>query len=286
MNHHFLMKIKTHYIAITLLLSSVFSMLHAQTIDVDRNTFIFDRQWRIGLTTALYDNLEIEHQAEPLLKSSPTFSGELTLSYYQELAKNFGLNVGVAFSIASYNMNFDFEASENSAIVTNSTSTDRDLFSSDYEYLHLITSVPFSFQKIIENKHNRYYSVELGTKLNSLIFYPYQVTSGHGMSLDNSGFNSLRFFDSKLEDTGFRYFFSFFTKIGLVKINRNINTLHYNLVLHWSPKKIGEGTYQFSNVGIDSYGTLKHNVNYIGFEVCYGFTKNYTLKHRFYKGVK
>jgi len=270
---------KKRNIAVLQLCFCFFCTLAKKTSELDPNTFIFDRQWRIGLTAALYDNLELTHNGESWLKSAPTISYELSLSYYHELGEKLGFNIGLGLSTASYNANFSFEVPEEYIFWPKSYDDYRHIALKHHEYIHHIYTFPVSIQKLIEKKHNQYYSIELGSKLNRLINFPYTVSAEAAMMVDDNG-NSVTFYNENIESIGRQNFFSYFMKIGLVKINRKVNTLHYNMVLHWSPKKIGKGTYDFPNFGDDNHGTITHNVNYIGFEVSYGFTRSYTLKDR------
>lgn len=254
--------------------------IQAQDALYSPDDFLFDRQIKISITATLYDNLEIDNNGPDYFNSRPCVSGELSVLYYHHLLNNIGINIGAGLGSAPFNIDYYFDAPLTSIFRTRPASEKEYLDLIHYEYVNFMAMIPFSLQKNIEMKKHLFYNIELGIKFNHLIAYPYSIGVSHIYELDETGTESAELLDFQISDTNRRSFLSYFAKIGLLKLNRKGNSLHYNVVFHWSPVDIGEGTYNFQNLGLVSNGTVRQNVNYIGFEFAYGLTRLRRLRNK------
>lgn len=263
---------------VTLLLFSPF-LLSAQ-IDTLKSEMIFNNQLRFSLSANLYDNFRLDNSGVKHLKSLPCLSGELFISYYQHLVNDFGFTIGAGFGIAPYNYYYRIEAPENSIYQTGPYKEDyKYLYDYDFLYIQDLYTFSFSFSKIFNTKKkDKLKNLEVGIKLNNKVAYPYSINTWHTYGIDDS--TEVDLFEFSLENSGKRNLFSYFIKLGNINLNKQGNSLNYNIVLHYSPQKIGIGTYKFYELGYDSFGKVQQNINYIGFEFAYGlsFSKRTKLK--------
>ncbi len=240
---------------------------------------MYSRQLRFSFSPLLYDNLKINNQGKKLLKSRPTFSGEATISYYQHIKNGYGINIGAGLGLASFNVNYDFKAPENSIFRTG-------IYKDYYEYLDLnlyeyfsMTYVfPIYLSKMFEFKGNLF-SIGIGIKYYLLLDKTFEITGSSSYRIDKNN-TVVRLFNSYLEDTGRKHLFSYFIKLGLIKMTKRQNTFHINLVANYSPYKLAKGWYRFENLPYESYGTIEQNINYIGLELTYGLTTLRRLKDK------
>jgi hypothetical protein len=242
-------------------------------VNNDKQSLIFSNQLRFSFAPVLYDNLELYNTGELLLNSLPCFSGEATISYYHYFLKGFGLNIGAGLGLAPFNVNFNFKPPLNSIYQTGPYKEYYEYLDySNYLYMQDLYVFPISLQKYISLKKREhwYYNIEAGVKLNIKVAYPYEIKIESWYGIDDT--TEVQLFDFYLFETGKKNFFSYFLKVGLFKLTNKYNSFNYNFVFHYSPQKIGSGWYKFYELNYDSYGTVKQNINYIGFEFTYGLT--------------
>ncbi len=250
----------------------------AQNNKVAEN-LIYSRQLRFSFSPLLYDNLKINNQGEELLKSRPTFSGEATISYYQHLKNGYGINIGAGLGLASFNVNYYFKAPENSIFRTGIFKDDYEFLDANfYEYFSMTYVFPIYLSKMFEYK-GKLISIGVGIKYYSLLDKTFEMSGGHTFYIDEDN-TRVRLFKFYLEDTGRKHLFSYFIKLGIIKMTKKQNTFHINLVANYSPYKLGNGWYRFENLPYESYGTIEQNINYIGFEFTYGLTLLKRLKDK------
>lgn len=236
---------------------------------IDSNYFL-DDQIKFSLSPVMYDNLSISNCGEPLLKSSVTFSAEVSILYYANIKNNFGVNIGVGLGYVPFNVHYGFNAPENSIFQTGIYKNDYSYLSTTYyEYAQSVWTFPVSIQKIIEYKTSLYYSIEAGVKLNRVVAYPYDISYGDEYVINDSTDADL--FNFYLTSTQ-KNIISYFLKAGLLKKLKNKNTFQLNLILNFSFTKIGIGYFKFENLPYESRGQIGQNINYIGFEFVYGLS--------------
>lgn len=249
---------------------------YSQNGESRRDMFV-NRQIKFSLAPVLYDNLNLTYNGEKLLNSRPCFSAEATISYYEYLAKGFGINIGAGLGLAPINTNFYFKSSPN-------TIFNPDIYFdlNDYIYADYMWIFPFSVQKMFSTKKEKlFYNIEAGIKWNRIIAYPYEITNQVDFVINDTLDASLYFME--IDDTGKQNLFSYFLKVGIIKPTKKQNTLGCNLVLHYCPQLFGEGWYKFYNLNYESYGNIEQNINYIGIEFIYGLSLTKSIKIEKYK---
>lgn len=239
----------------------------------------YKKQIRFSFAPLLYDKLKINNQGEDILKSRPTFSGEATILYYQHLKNGYGINVGLGLGLAPFNVNYSFKAPENSIFRTGIYKDDYEYLDlNHYEYFSMTYVFPIYLSKMFEYK-GKLISIGVGVKYYSLLDKTFEISGGSNYYIDEDN-TRVRLFKFYLEDTGRKHLFSYFIKLGIVKMTKKQNTFHVNLVVNYSPYKLGNGWYRFENLPYESYGTIEQNINYIGLELTYGLTLLKRLKDK------
>ncbi|MCD6111751.1 MAG: hypothetical protein J7J86_00635, partial [Bacteroidales bacterium] len=217
---------------------------------------ILDNQIKFSLLPIVYKKIKFFHYGVELLKSDPGFGGEATISYSKHLKNNLCFNIGLGFNLQPYSIYYNFEAPENSIF-------------SEYKNLKLSKNYtdymlvfPLSLQKIITSKNGHLFSLEAGIKFNKVLNSPHL-----GKICDiyeNKTLFDITYYETK------KNLYSIFIKAGMIKLIKNNNTLHLNIILNYSPQKIESCDYEFYNLPYESCGVIENRVNYIGIEFAYG----------------
>lgn len=259
-------KILRNLTLIVLLLISG-NRLFSQT---DSKDFIPNSQIKFSLSALLYDNLEFEHFGYELIKSRSCFSGEAVISLYKHIYKSFGINLGLGLGLAPFNFIVDYDSYDDPSYTGNFDG----IFLNKYDYLQFMYVFLVSIQKILPINKNFISSLsfEVGLKPNIILIYPYEIGSSISMETDPNGLTSIELFDFYLSNTDKRTRLSYFLKIGIINNTKRLNTWQFNLVMNYSPNKIGIGTYNFYHLPTESLGSIEQNINYIGLEFTYGLT--------------
>lgn len=108
----------------------------------------------------------------------------------------------------------------------------------------------------------------MGLKFNKLIAYPYKISTRDIYQTVN-GDDLLVFSYSQFETK--EHFLTYYFKVGLLEVCKN-KALKISMVMQYSPDPIGAGSYEFKELGFESYGTTEQRNNYIGVEMSYGIT--------------
>ncbi len=256
-----------------LILSSVLLtfQLNAQTTVAPNRNHL--GQIRFSITTAQYDQLKIQNTGEALFKSSPGLGGEAIISYSQPIINGLRINAGFGWSYIPYNYSYHFLVPPGSIFDTGGNTPQ--YFSTHGVNPHEVQSAitfPVTLQQTIGlNKRNSWLlNFEMGIKINGKESFPYGSQSRASVQFIDQP--PAEYFGFDFGSAGKRNFISYTFKTGLIKYNSKNNSFHCNLVLQASPAIVGKGSYQFPNLGFDSYGTVEQHVNYIGLELAYGLT--------------
>lgn len=248
-------------IAIVLfLLFGCFSSFSQETISRD-NVLSAKNQIRFSITPALFQSMDVFSfgQLLPAVKSHPLPSGELSLLYSHFFKHGWGMNLGLGFMANPYNYYFEKYYKGNNTFVPG--------FSETY-YIPMLV-LPVSVQKLFPlHRANRWFSAEMGLKMNLQNHYSY-IGQHIGYETDD-GYHGT-YFSSQLSTTQ-QVLVSGFAKLGFVTQTKRKNTFHYNVVFHYSPQKPLKAVYQFPELRNTPSGALHQNMNYIGFEFCYGLS--------------
>lgn len=274
--------IKIEYMKIVkrVVCASVIALFLTLTVVAQEKAYIPFNQVKFSITPAMYDNLKIENQGiGGVFKSKPSIGGEIAVSYYQNIVGGFGVNLGVGWSSVPYNDSYSFIPAINNPTEINNRYADG-ISNSNYSRRGMMV-IPLSLNMYIPGKNKSWLcNLELGAKFN-LAFYEqvghlaYYGEPGLGNNINSEDPVA----DIKEKSLGWveygrnrKELFSYFFKVGFVKVMNNKNTWHLNVVANYSPQKIGKGSYMLHTVNGDSYGTFEQNINFIGLEVAYGLT--------------
>ncbi len=250
---------------ISLLLLVIFNFGYGQK----NHPTIINSQIKFSLSPVLYDNVSISHWGEKeLLKSSPKFSGVASIKYYKHIKNNIGINIGVGFTIAPFNMHYHIDAPENSIFQTGTYQEKNKKLDLKYDEYISMLNIPLSVEKLIKRNRKQYYSIELGVKLNRLIDYEKEITVNDIYTIDE--ITEATLFNCEIVNNK-KTIFSYFIKGGLINMIKNQNTFQVNGVLHFSfTHDLSLGSYEFHHLDYESRGQLSQRINYIGIEFIYG----------------
>jgi hypothetical protein len=250
---------------------SISSQLIAQTKGGPNRNHL--GQIRFSITSALCDKLKIQNTGESLFKSSSSPGAEVILSYSQPIINGLRLNAGFGWSYISYNYSYHFLIPPGSIFDTGSNSP-------QYFTTHGVNpreiqsgfTFPITLQQNIDlNRNNSWkLNLEIGIKLNGKESFPYGSGSSSFVSFIDQP--AVEYFRFDYNSAGKSNFISYTFKTGLIKYNANNNSFHCNLVLQASPAIFATGSYKFSELGFDSFGTVEQHANYLGLEFAYGLT--------------
>jgi hypothetical protein len=222
---------------------------------------------KISLSTVFYSNLKFIHNGYEYLNSDRLPSIVTNMLYHQSFKNGFGVNTGLGLSVVPQNANYNFSSSLNEPLMQQ---MNHKLY--DINYSLLLGEFPISLQKFfllrIKETKSLFASLEVGLKYNFVLDNPYYIVS-YIYPAQNTAevFFQLDYYNfrTSLE--------SYFIKFGLISPSGRKNTIHYNIVFNYSPKKILKGTYNFYFLPNESYGSFKQGINYIGLEFSYGFSR-------------
>ncbi|MBI4647053.1 MAG: hypothetical protein HY738_10810 [Bacteroidia bacterium] len=270
----------TSSMTLTLLVVMFFIQKLFGQADTTQFILIPNNQIKFTLAPVIYNNLNFQHKGKKVLKSLNTFSGVIGMGYDNRIGNTWGVNLDAEMSVIPRNLLIPYDIIFDST--TNTAQLGRKfLWLNDFFYQHFIYIFSVSLEKLFIKDHKTFYSIQAGAKLNRLVAHPYEESVG--MILEDT----TRFFDYYMENYYQRNFFSYFLKFGLIKVNqakkiyiqnelkrssRGGNTMQVNLVINYSPYKIGKGWYRFYNLPFESYGTVNLGLNYLGLEFSYGLT--------------
>lgn len=269
---------KKQVILLTAAILLLFVNLKAQDKTFN-DDFIFEKQFRFSLSSVLYDNLKLNNQGVEHLKSLPTFSGELSLSYYRHINNGYGINIGAGLGLASFNLNYYFKSPENSIFRTGIYGDYYKYMDlKHYEYFSIMYVFPVYFSKIFS--YNKFiFSIGMGAKYHLLLAKTFSISGGYHYYIDENN-NDVQSFGFYLEEVNNKHLVSYFLKLGIIKMTKKAHSCHFNLVTNYSPQKIGKGWYKFYNLGYESSGTVEQNINYVGFEFIYGLTLSKRFRNK------
>lgn len=219
----------------------------------------------------LSDKLNLANNGTSLLSTSAGLGGEATILFSTPIFKNFNINTGIGWSVYSYNYSYHFLVPEGGIFDTGTNPVP--FFTTrgyDPHEEKIIYTIPISLQKVFQIKNTIDFSLEAGVKINIKESFPYGLQSRSIFQFNDH--TKAEYFRYDFESSGKKTFTSYIIKTGLTKRNNRGNLYHFNIVYHYSPAIIGIGDYEFSNLGFESFGTMKQHVNYFGLEIGYGLS--------------
>ncbi len=225
-------------------------------------------QIRFSAMPALYNNLDYENVGPQLYKSSVGVGGEVVVSYGQSIWKGFGVNGGIGIGFVPYNFSFDLVTDTSSSIAGDPGV----LGQIPNRHAEFLLTIPMLIEKkfLLSPIEKLFLNIEAGIKWN-LKFNSFTTSGGSYWARAESG-EDVEYFEYRFTNITESDIISYVLKAGLFKVNRRGNSFSWNMVLQRSPATILRGTYQFNELGFESFGTNNLYNNYIGLEFIYGLS--------------
>lgn len=235
-------------------------------------------QFRFAVMPALYQKLDVQNTGAPFMQTPIGFGGEATISYAHQIWKGFGITLGVGYGLVPYAIHYQAAIGPGSVFENTVYDQGPGSFSSaPITDFNSIFTVPLTLEKRIklDSEENIFLNLEAGIKWNGKAS---GISTTHGESsaiLQVDGVDeSITFLEYEHTNEIDFEFISYMFKAGLFHINRRSNSWQWNLVFQYTPYTMITGNYSFSNLGVESFGTLEQRNSYIGLEVVYGLTLN------------
>lgn len=230
-------------------------------------------QIRFSVTTGLYDRMDIYTIGAPLLTSKPGIGGEVSITFSQQIAMGFGINIGVGLGMIPYNFSYDFNTPSGAPLNPGPDHSDTQNLSSIPNITEEGVFVfPITVNKLfrLHPEKNLFLNLEAGIKINSKTTFPYAISGTHSISFPID--MQFEYFNYRLESAGSNSFLAYTFKAGLLRFNKRFNSFHMNIVYQFAPPTILTGNYAFENIGVQSEGTMELQQSYLGIEFAYGLT--------------
>ena len=225
-------------------------------------------QLHFSVMPALYNNLDYQNIGEEMFKSNASFGGQVGISYSQAFWKGFGIDLGAAVQFVAYDFTYVLRPDSFSVLAGETGFSNSPNGGSE---------MLFTFPVLLQKKIRLYPDDRLFLNLEAGINWNIKSSAGFTSrgSHGTLGLNGeiVRFFEYRFTNADEMEFMSYAFKVGLVKVNRRGNSIHWNIVLHRNTStRLLTGTYQFNEVGFPSFGTIDLYNNYIGMEFIYGLS--------------
>ncbi len=224
-------------------------------------------QIRFSLGINGYQPLKIENFGEKLIKSRPMPGTACQITFHQSLFKQgYGLNLGLGLEFDPFNIGYKFDTPKGSNLYSGPNDAGFDSFM--YIWINqAIYTLPLGIEKRFDNKYFKS-TLEFGLKLNKLVAYPYVISKTDlYQTVQGEGLKVFSFAQYETKE----YFLTYYVKAGINEFGKR-KAWKLNLVAQYSPTVIGSGSFQFKELGFESYGTTKQRNNYLGVELVYNLT--------------
>lgn len=255
---------------------AVICVLSTVSAVAQEKAYIPFNQIRFSATAAMYDNLKVVDNSGigGAFQSKPCFGGDITVSYYQNIIKWFGMSLGVGISSAPYNTTFNFIP--NTEGLPENSMYANGINHSDYNPQGMLI-IPLSVSMLIPTKNNSWLcNVELGAKCNIALSESDGMTYYGDVNNNSESINNDIIKEQSLAwiqySTKQNVMFSYFFKVGFSKLMKRNNSWNLNIVANYSPQKLGIGSYGLKSINGNINGSFEQNINFIGIEVGYGLT--------------
>jgi hypothetical protein len=226
-------------------------------------------QIRFSAMAAFYNNLEYHNVGAPWFRSPVGIGGEFVVSYGQEFWKGFGINVGAGIGFVPYRFSSDVFPVSGSAVDVDDL---RFNLMSDSR-MESIFTCPILLEKkfLLSSEDRLFMNLEAGIKWSIRFSNSLSSSGGSYWTRPVEG-EQFPYFEYRFSGTTEEEFLSYVFKAGILKVNKRINSFSWNLVLQYSTSNILDGTYQFNDLGAESFGTTELHNSYIGLEIIYGLS--------------
>lgn len=225
-------------------------------------------QIKLLVTPTLFQRVKLNHKKQKILQSGSAPSYDFGIEYDRHIKKNIGISIGLHWAKIPERYPFTIYVPE----------IDRDYSANDLLNDIQYAYFPFSLSKTI-NFRKTNLNIGLGAALNYI--HPFQNRIGYGYAIDSTFNSGKDVLEIIVENEYQKWFLSYFAKVGVSKqLKKSASTFEVNLKINYTPRLIGKGTYQFSNIPEESYGDVGLRLNYIGLEFVYGLTLSKIPKYK------
>ena len=230
-------------------------------------------QIHFSVTPGLYNRMDIYTIGAPILTSKTGIGGEASITFSQQIAMGFGVNIGVGLGMIPYNFSYNFNTPPGAPLNPRPDHGDtQNLSSLPNNNSEGVFTFPITVNKLfrLHPEKNLFLNLEAGIKYNSKTSSPFAASGSHSISID--GGMQFEYFNYRLESAGSNSFLAYTFKAGLLRFNKRFNSFHMNIVYQFAPPTILTGTYHFDNIGVQSEGTMEIKQSFFGIEFAYGLT--------------
>lgn len=257
--------------SILFLIFSGTTFANKKVVPVDST--INSKKFSIEFNPMLVSKLKFDNSGEQLIESKNLFSAELGIGYQQYLNSKWRIKGSLLFGSQPFNMRFSFAAPENSVFQTGPFKEDYrilDFEVSEYDVIRLFTSTELLLSKEVKQKNNLTYLIGGGIKLTYFFINYYDFSYYSHYYIDQNNPYTQLFFANVIDEKDNNIYGSllFFNTLER-KLNGHAVSL--SLCLAYSPFKSLNGTYYFSNLGLNSYGSFFQRLSSISLRFSYLF---------------
>lgn len=238
---------------------------------VPRDSTFNKKKLSIEFNPMLVSKLKFDNIGEQLIESKNLLSAEFGIGYQQFFHSNWRVKGSLLFGNQPYNMSFLFAAPENSVFQTGPYKEDYHILDfevSEYDPIRLYTSAELLFSKVFKQKNNLSYLIGGGIKLTYFFINYYDFYYYSHYYIDQNNPNTQLFFANVIDDKDNNIFGSFLFSNTLERKLKE-HAISLSLCLAYSPFKAMNGTYYFSNLGLDSYGSFFQRFSTISLRFSY-----------------
>jgi hypothetical protein len=234
------------------------SKVNSQNITIEENDLLFlKNHWTFLVTPHLVQKAKINHiYGNTLLKPRHSPSFNLGIIHTINFNQRFGLDIGVLWGTIPNNIKFELTEKEHQVPY--------DYIHTDLDLLVRYISFPFILKYRKSINKNTFHTISLGCNLRHITWNKFYTIVG---------IDSTRFIQNYLITKNNTRFLNFNLGTGILFTLKNKNFLRLNLVSNLSFTNQLSGEYKFINVPVESGGTNKLRMSYIGTEVGYTLTK-------------
>jgi len=263
-------------IFLTMLLSSKAYSQYQKDSLMNNKEGMPNSQIKILIAPTLFQGAKLSHQKQEILQSNLSPSYDFGIEYYHHIKNNIGVNIGLHWGQIPEHYKFEVIVPEFYNLY------ERKMYTNSRDFISQFIYIPLSIDKKIQlQKKETFMSLSGGISINYIHPFISTYTATYSLDSTNSFLNGKEFFKSIISNEYQKWFLSYFVKVGISRqFKKSASTFEVNLKINYTPRLIGKGTYEFSNINEESYGNVGLRLNYIGIEFVYGLTLSKKPKYK------
>jgi len=216
-----------------------------------------------------FDRLHIEHEGMELLHSRRSVSGELAVMRTVHLTEHWALSPSIGLGVMPFNINFDLSRDLLTYPEAGEAQSNMDLI--HYEYIHFYYSLKLQLEYLHSLPTGNTLSMGAGIALNHFPARDY----GIGVSLSVQGANEdYEIFRMVIEGDLPNFVPTTFVNVRYFFGGEFKDLFYCGALLNWGYSPVGMGQFEFSNVSVNSVGTLKWQPTWFGLTIGARITKH------------